>query len=1098
MQVFKNKVFKFIMLLLFNAIGFGVNAQLTGQFTINPTKPADSANYQNFESVVSDLKFGVRGDGGAKNGPSVGHDLHFKVYDTIYHTNALNFDSIDGVFTFTSMSGDSSKCMLIRPSSSIADSNYVMRIANCGVLRFNGIGFKRSGSKKYGQVIRVENSTFSFYNCQFIGTKVSYNNAHANTIVTRNTWAWCDWNNCLIKGGTSNLVDSSGDFNFIQGCVFDSAYNNSLHSIGGRMNRIVGNTFTGIRQSLAANASIKIENAICYTEFIFSPGISQNYFAKNKAKNTIWLSNNYNQSRNSPYNPWNMIRHTTCRIFNNKIAATNGTGIRINNCDSLYIYNNNILLNGGDSSNCGIHTVSATDTITKLFLANNNIYQTSGRVYDLAKAAHVFESSHNNLLSKYKHQFRCHSRNYSVLDSFKSKTGLDSFSIAVNPSFKTSIDLTRQNMSLDGVGKMKYANYHDFNGNFRNGLYMDVGADELGIPKLDATIEPLWSLGEVCSGKQDLKLVLKNLGTDTLKKAEILSNFNGSLLIYPITYRIKHLDTTFIWTGSLATGQADTIFLGSTNYIEKYWVHNYNRISKINDTIDEFDFNNYLAGIQIVAQSITVNAGIDKELCINDDSIILSPDSGYNKNYTYSWHNLAHKALSTDTFFKVNPLTSSFYVLKALDSFKRCSSYDTVQIKVNPKPNPIIAGLDTLCHLDTVTYKAIGAKGSKFTWSLKNASETKKSGLNDSLISIVLDSAGISTLSLVTRNTHGCTDSTMKTIVASELPKVDFSYDLPCTNQPIHLTDKSTNSYLQTWNFEKDTVLTGSKVSHIITDTAEYEVVLKVESREGCKSQTTKKLFVNATPKVYFEMDSIVCANNELNIYNVLADSGVVTWKFGNGDTSPTLLPNYTFQTSGIYDVQLSADNNGCKDSFLKQVVVDNLPNSNFNYYFDGAKVKAYAVDASSLSYKWNFGDSTYLFGDTVRYNYSLVQGWVFISLTVTNANGCQSTVVDSAYINATSINSGVLKNEGNLIKIYPNPIASKAIVELELKEKSSLLVDVYDLQGRHLETIFKGQGQKGNSKIELRSFDRFETGTYLLRVIINNNFRYVEMIQIE
>lgn len=83
-----------------------------------------------------------------------------------------------------------------------------------------------------------------------------------------------------------------------------------------------------------------------------------------------------------------------------------------------------------------------------------------------------------------------------------------------------------------------------------------VNAVVTGAPALDAGISEILTPAPVIPlGNENIEVVIRNYGTDTLTSADILWSVNGTP------------QTTFNWAGSLLQGEKDTLIIGSYNFV---------------------------------------------------------------------------------------------------------------------------------------------------------------------------------------------------------------------------------------------------------------------------------------------------------------------------------------------------------------------------------------------------------------------------------------------------------------------------------------------------------------------------------------------------
>ena len=94
--------------------------------------------------------------------------------------------------------------------------------------------------------------------------------------------------------------------------------------------------------------------------------------------------------------------------------------------------------------------------------------------------------------------------------------------------------------------------------------------------------------------------------------------------------------------------------------------------------------------------------------------------------------------------------------------------------------------------------------------------------------------------------------------------------------------------------------------------------------------------------------------------------------------------------------------------------------------------------------------------------------------------------VVDSdpyVPVNATAVTD--FDALGNGLGIYPNPIQSTGTVDVELAESAEIKLEVYNLLGQRLNTLYQGVQAAGLQQIDINT-DNLAEGTYLLQLSVN------------
>jgi len=278
-------------------------------------------------------------------------------------------------------------------------------------------------------------------------------------------------------------------------------------------------------------------------------------------------------------------------------------------------------------------------------------------------------------------------------------------------------------------------------------------------------------------------------------------------------------------------------------------------------------------------------------------------------------------------------------------------------------------------------------------------------------------SPGNHSVSLSVINTNGCTDTIIKNIVVDSLPIPDFSYEYTCLGDITYFTDMSYGAgalvVLWDWNFGDGNTSTVWNPSHLYLTEGDYNVSLVVVNSNGCIDSITKVVTIDSLPVAGFIADA-VC----LGEYTVFTDTSLSfvssnilwDWNFGDGDTSIIQNPVHIFITPGSHTVQLIVTNqNGCKDTTVKNVVVDSLPIAGFVAdtvclgYQTSFTDTSLSFGSPNVGWDWNFGDG----GTSTEQNPSnlyLSSGLYPVQLIATNQNGCKDTIIKNVIVDSLPV----------------------------------------------------------------------------------------------
>jgi PKD repeat protein len=170
---------------------------------------------------------------------------------------------------------------------------------------------------------------------------------------------------------------------------------------------------------------------------------------------------------------------------------------------------------------------------------------------------------------------------------------------------------------------------------------------------------------------------------------------------------------------------------------------------------------------------------------------------------------------------------------------------------------------------------------------------------------------------------------------------------------------------------------------------------LVASTSNGCKDSVTKQVVIFAKPVVDFSATNR-CLGNSINFSNLSSGATGFVWNFGDGKTSATTSPSYTYASSGTYNVKLIAENaNGCKDSVSKSITVFSNPSVSFtaqpNPICRGGLMNFTNTSTNGTSFTWNFGNgkTSTLTSPTNIYT---AEGNYNVKLVSINSNGCKDS----------------------------------------------------------------------------------------------------------
>jgi PKD repeat protein len=353
----------------------------------------------------------------------------------------------------------------------------------------------------------------------------------------------------------------------------------------------------------------------------------------------------------------------------------------------------------------------------------------------------------------------------------------------------------------------------------------------------------------------------------------------------------------------------------------------------------------------------------------------------------------------------------------------------TKSIIVNPLPNAIFNIETPACSGNEVQFHDFSNSPtgyiSEWLWDFGDESDTTIYFPNNPDVSHIYNNIGPYEIILTVKNSDSCSSSTANTVNIIPSPIAHFTYSSGCANAYVEFSDHSVENgggTILSWQWNFDDPATGinntsslENPMHLFSSFGVYEVSLTITNINGCTNTIITTVTVAQEPpldfiftnacletEAFFEVDTIVTNVSEVQSY---------LWNFGDGNTSTLANPTNTYANTGDYVVTLSIiTTNGCTASIDHIVSINDLPNSNFTH--SGPACLDEAIYFTNLSnspngfiakWHWDFGDGNSVTINTpdnpdVSHIYA-IDGTFDVSLTVTDSDSCESTIVKQVVV---------------------------------------------------------------------------------------------------
>jgi len=307
-----------------------------------------------------------------------------------------------------------------------------------------------------------------------------------------------------------------------------------------------------------------------------------------------------------------------------------------------------------------------------------------------------------------------------------------------------------------------------------------------------------------------------------------------------------------------------------------------------------------------------------------------------------------------------------------------------------------------------------------------------------------------------------------------EAPPIFVAFDtavrLGCKGDTVFFFNNSTSTgpLYYVWNFGDGQTDTATNPYHVYP-AGSYTVTL-LATNGYCADSLKREIVLGHPLKAAFtRTPAILCQNEPVNFTNTSIGATTYTWNYGNGVTTNTDVPSYTYQNSGVYNISLIAGNNiPCFDTTSQIVEVDTISSMSLELTDTVLCAGTYITftglyaGLGNTGVTWSFGD-----GETIKNInpvYHAYNGQGVYTVTVTaNYRACP-TVSTTRAVTVIAQPTIYLGNDTSICK------GSEAIV----------LADTHNA-GNPLATWLWSTGQVS------KSINIVAPGMYYATVTINN-----------
>ncbi len=511
-----------------------------GIFTIDPAQPAGGTNYQSFSAAIADL---------VSNGlcSSIIFNVASGTYNEQVYIPEIRGTGPGVTVTFQSATGDSTDVILTHASTSTSN-NYVLGFNQSSYINFKSMTFTNTGTS-YSTLIHMENEAnhINIENSVLRGSGQSSTSSYHSGVYTPSA-SNCHHigiKNCNIGQVGYGLYLYTGSANIISNNQIEFYYRGA-HLYYQDSLIFHGNNV----QSLNPGYSSPYAVYLYYSNYfeITANNITVNGTSTNYCIYAYYASGGTTKS---------LIANNFLKQLGTTSTSTNAPIYLSSYCSDINIVHNSFYTEANSASNRCIYMTSTG--VTGINLTNNIFYNAGGNGYIiyLVSLASIDTMDYNCYYNTPGATFAYVQGARNSLSALQSYTGKDQHSLNIDPQYLSNTNLHTYNSMLKGAGiGLGYVN-KDIDGDPRDPLTPDIGADEFEPPQYDAGVVAVISPDGMNNTGIDLpfKIRFRNYGLQNITSIDVTYELNGGA------------PQTQTWTGSLPYLDTASIFISNNQLI---------------------------------------------------------------------------------------------------------------------------------------------------------------------------------------------------------------------------------------------------------------------------------------------------------------------------------------------------------------------------------------------------------------------------------------------------------------------------------------------------------------------------------------------------
>lgn len=390
----------------------------------------------------------------------------------------------------------------------------------------------------------------------------------------------------------------------------------------------------------------------------------------------------------------------------------------------------------------------------------------------------------------------------------------------------------------------------------------------------------------------------------------------------------------------------------------------------------------------------------------------------------YVW-DFGDGATATGTSVGHTYATPGTYNVTLTITSEGCTASSTVAVTINPAPSFTLGTDQSLCAGESYAIAPVGlVGGEQLQWA-------PVAGLdNPGVSNPTATPASTTTYTLGVVDGNGCIGSDDIVLTVNPLPVADAGVDqVICDGDATTMNASGGTQY--SWTPTTNLANPNSATTQA-TPMATTNYSLTVTDANGCQDTDNMTITVNPLPVVNAGVDQSIC--NQQNVQLGAMGASTYNWSPSTGLSNASIAnPVFSGSSSTTFTVT-GTDANGCFSTDDVTVTVFPLPVANFAQPTPACLGNPTTFTDNStgtgLIYSWNFGDGTPADATASPTHTYAATGTFNVTLSLVDANGCQSTSSSTAQVlalptAAMNLSDGMEFCENELIQFIDQSVGT-------------------------------------------------------------------------